>query len=844
MSNLRQLHTIFSPSNYDIKLALQRVERTFSGVVRITGHAPRQTEELVVHAKDLAITSVTVDGHDVTSNPSIFDELIIKGTTPFAAGTHIIEFRFSGAITDPMNGLYPCYFTLDGHAEELLATQFESHHAREVFPCIDEPGAKATFDLELTTEPGITVIANAPVKSQAEQDGKLITSFSTTPVMSTYLLAWVAGKLAYKEAKTKDGVIVRSYSTPDKVAQTAFSLEVATHTIEFFDEYFATPYPLPKFDMIALPDFSSGAMENWGCTTFRETALLLDPQNYSPASRQYVASVVAHELAHQWFGNLVTMEWWNDLWLNESFATWISYLANDHQFPEWQLWTQFYDEETVSALDRDGLANVQKVQQEVNDPEEIRTLFDPAIVYAKGASLLHMLHNYVGATAFQEGLRIYLARHAYKNARTNDLWHALAEASGKDVAAFMDPWLAQAGHPMVSAGVAGQQVVLHQQRFYNNPKEGLGHDPHVWPLPLLAGDALDAELLDAPGASLAIAPGDDPLLLNRGRSGFYLTAYNADHLARLATAVRAGRIGEIDRLGLLSDAVDLARAGQATTLDMLKLLEAYQQEASEPVWGAIADCLGVLKLFANNNGALRPAELQFVADTARTQFERLGWEPKDGESYFDQLLRPTIIALMCYSEDKSVVAHAMQLFEQADKPEDIRSDIRASVGAIAARFGGAQAFEKLLGWYRTTTSAQIRIQVTASLSNVHEPAQTQELLALLATKEVKLQDLFYWFVYLMRKPQNRAATWQWMKDNWDWITKNFGSDMHYNDFPEYAAGSFSSPAELSEYKAFFTPKLNHPALGRAIKQGAESIEARILWLQRDEASVAAYLQSR
>ena len=314
-----------------------------------------------------------------------------------------------------MHGLYPCYFTHDGVKKQLFATQFESHHAREVFPCVDEPAAKAEYDLTLVTQTGITVLGNMPVKSEEENGDSRTTTFEKTPRMSSYLLAFVIGELHKKTARTKSGVEVNVWATPAQNENTLdFALDIATRSIDFYDEYFGVKYPLPKSDHVALPDFSSGAMENWGLITYRESCLLADPELTPESSRRFIATVIAHELSHQWFGNLVTMNWWNDLWLNESFANMMEYVAIDALHPEWRMWEDFATNEVTAALRRDSLDGVQSVQADVNHPDEISTLFDPAIVYAKGGRLLVMVRKLIGEEAFRAGLKSYFEKFAYK----------------------------------------------------------------------------------------------------------------------------------------------------------------------------------------------------------------------------------------------------------------------------------------------------------------------------------------------------------------------------------------------------------------------------------------------
>ncbi|HEY5695717.1 MAG TPA: M1 family metallopeptidase, partial [Candidatus Saccharimonadales bacterium] len=451
MHTVSRLIEQFVPEHYDISLTLNRTKRTFSGIVTLNGNSVGGKDTISVHAKDLAIESVTIDGKAATFTAQKNDELVIQHSD-LTKGRHIIVIGFNGNITDAMHGLYPCYFTHDGVKKELLATQFESHHAREVFPCIDEPEAKATFTVTLTTEQDVTVLGNMPVKQQRVENEQLVTTFETSPRMSTYLVAWVVGELHKKTAVTKRGIEVNVWATPAQPAASLdFALDIATRTIDFFETYFDTPYPLPKSDHVALPDFSAGAMENWGLITYREIALLANPETVSVSGRHYIATVIAHELSHQWFGNLVTMKWWNNLWLNESFATLMEYLAIDALHPEWDIWLDFATSESIAALRRDSLEGVQPVQVDVNHPDQISTLFDGAIVYAKGARLLRMCQQYVGQEAFQAGLKAYFAAHKFGNTEGNDLWNALSAASGKDITSLMNTWISQSGYPVVTA---------------------------------------------------------------------------------------------------------------------------------------------------------------------------------------------------------------------------------------------------------------------------------------------------------------------------------------------------------------------------------------------------------
>ncbi|HET9411826.1 MAG TPA: M1 family aminopeptidase, partial [Candidatus Saccharimonadales bacterium] len=544
---VRQLTHLFTPNSYALTLDLtERVARNFSGIVVIQGELTKTAEHIVLHSKELTISSAHINGKTATWEHGEDDELLLSTDQALQSGNHELRIKFTGKITDPMHGLYPCYFEVEGKKKELLATQLESHYAREIFPCIDEPAGKSTFDVSLVTEKHVTVLGNTPVASSQEAANSLTTTFKTTPKMSPYLLAFAVGELKYTETTNKNGVLIRAYSTPGKEDQTKFSLDYAAKTLEFYDEYFGLPYPLPKLDLIALPDFSSAAMENWGLVTFREAYMLVDEANTPADMRETIASVVTHELAHQWFGNLVTMKWWDDLWLNESFAKWMENYSIDHLNPEWQVWEQFGASEQQYAFNRDSLANVQAVREPVRHPEELNSLFDPAIVYAKGGCLIRMLQHYLGDTAFRDGLRIYMKRHQYNNADADDLWTALDEASGKDVKGFMHRWLTQPGHPVVTANQDGGSLTLTQRRFFANPAHATDLTTR-WPLPLLS-DQLDADLMATEAATFSAS--DTPVLINKNHTGFYHTQYDSNSLKAIANQVSHGGLSAVDRQGL------------------------------------------------------------------------------------------------------------------------------------------------------------------------------------------------------------------------------------------------------------------------------------------------------
>lgn len=838
MQTVPRLITTFIPDHYTLSLNLQREGRTFSGLVTIHGTSTPDSTTISVHAKELEIESATLDGKAATFTAGDNDELVISHPD-ITTGKHIVTIAFRGTITDAMHGLYPCYYEHNGEKKELLATQFESHHAREVFPCIDEPEAKATFELTLTTEPDITVLGNMPVKLQRTENDQLVTIFEKSPRMSTYLLAWVAGELHKKTATTKNDVEVNIWATPaQKPESLDFALSMATRTIDFFDKYFDTPYPLPKSDHVALPDFSSGAMENWGLITYREIALLADPATTGISTKQYIATVVAHELSHQWFGNLVTMKWWNNLWLNESFATLMGYVAVDALHPEWDMWLDFSTMESILALRRDSIDGVQAVQVEVNHPDEIGTLFDGAIVYAKGARLLRMLQYYIGSEAFQAGLKAYFAKHAYGNTEGDDLWNALSKASGKDVASFMNTWISQPGYPVITVEETEAVTTLSQKQFFIGPHQS---STKLWPIPLGASDIALPPLLDTPELTVTYSS-NQPLRLNIADTAHFITKYSQPHLEKILDQMKQGELSALSRLQLLHEQTLLARAGEISTAALIPLLGAYRNETDEPVWNIIWLAVSELKKFVETNPESERQLRALSAAIARNQYQRLGWEKIAGETESDSKLRATIISMMLYGEDKQTITAAIELF-QANKLEALDPELRALIiGATVRHANDPTATQALLEAYKTTASADLKQDISSGLTSTRSHDTLRSFLELLKDETtVRPQDVVRWFAAIIRNRDGRTLAWQWARDNWSWITKTFGGDKSYDYFPRIVAGALLTKKELQEYRAFFEPMQNEPALTRVITLGISDIEGRVALIERDIEAVQAEL---
>ena len=653
------------PVKYAIKLQPDFEQFTFSGEERITIDITETVTEIVLNAKDLQVETATLsmDGATIAAKHIRHDNS--QETLTLEFGQIILpcpatlRLTFTGELNDKLHGFYRSEYTgPDGQQRHLAATQFEATDARRAFPCWDEPAHKARFEVTLVIPSDLMALSNTPVVDEAEAGPGLKTlRFAETPLMSTYLLAFVIGDLTSIESQYAGAgrtTKVAVWTTRGKEDQGRFALDTSVKLLSFFNDYFGIPYPLEKLDHIAIPDFAAGAMENWGAITYRETALLVDPENSSAGTRQRVAEVVAHEMAHMWFGDLVTMQWWDDLWLNESFASWMGTKAVDWLFPDWQMWTQFVNMDTNRALSLDGLKNSHPIEQEVKNPAEVNQLFD-AISYSKGASVIRMLEQFLGPESFQRGLQGYLSAHQYRNARTEDLWSALESASGEPVTSIMDSWTKQMGYPVLqveTTGVPGRrELILSQQRFvYDRLLDDSGTDAEVWRVPVRVthgGGEATSLLMDGRQVRLPLRISDEAegaaaswFKVNPDQTGFFRVNYQPEDWDKLVPAIQSLELSASDRLGIQNDAYSLSRAGMLPVTRFLAMARSYSNETDASVWGDLSSNLRDVDVLLADE---RTREVyQSFASFARSIFrpavERAGWEAMPGEGHLDALL--------------------------------------------------------------------------------------------------------------------------------------------------------------------------------------------------------------
>lgn len=853
--NVRRLYEGFKPASYKLWLAPNTDTMKIDGKITIVGRkTSRPSQRLTFHQNGIKVTAATIIKKDKKQSILVplsriahhksLDEVRLHTQELLYPGTYEIELTYEAKIQSGMHGIYLSSFEVDGQKKKLVSTQFESHHAREGFPCIDEPEAKAEFDVTLVSPAKEVVLGNMPIKQQTEDNGRITTTFETSPQMSTYLLAFVYGDLQCREAKTSTGVDVRIWSTKAQPLDSLdFALKTAVDATEFYNEYFGTPYPLAKCDHVAIPDFSSGAMENWGLITYRERCLLVDPVTTPQSALEYVCMVICHELSHQWFGNLVTMKWWDDLWLNESFANVMEYVATNHLHPEWNIWNEFVTQEGLAALRRDSIAGVQAVRTGVRHPDEISTLFDGSIVYAKGGRLLHMLMNYVGEEDFRSGLKDYFKAHAYGNTSGDDLWKAIGNASGKDIAGFMNPWLFQSGYPVVDVQQNGTELTITQHHFLTDSAKT---DGRLWPVPLLAAEAqLPTELTDK---TLQVSLSSEQFVrLNQGFVGHYLVHYsNPKQISWLAQLAKNKEISIADRLMLLNTASLMAHARQDSFVVALKLLEHYINEDSEPVWDIMSLVISDSRRFVDSDPQIEPLIKALVRGIIGKQYQRLGWEKIPGESSSDTKLRAGIIGLGVYSEHPQISAKALELFT-AYKLDNaaVPAELRRIVFSAAVRSQYEDAFNFLIDLDQHTTNVDLKQDILGSTTATRDSNQLSVLLARLKDQNlVRLQDVDHWLINILTNRFGQQLAWDWLRDNWQWLEQVFGDDKSYDYLPRYAATAFATRQRLKEYVAFFDPLKDQPALTRNISIGIEELTNRVKWVESDLPKVQEYFKPR
>jgi len=890
-----------SPISYNLTIKPDLESFTFSGDETIKIKIRKTTNQITLHSKDIDIETVKIK--DDFAKKITYDTKSETATFYFKnkikVGNSKLHIAFSGIINEGLRGLYKSKYVLDGKEKYLATTQFEATDARRAFPCFDEPEHKAIFEVSLIISDKHTAISNTlpieikehsagPASLDASHGKYKVVSFAPTPKMSTYLLAFIVGEFEYVEGRTKvisgsslpdkfsgprtredEGpdhlkllsdstrTLVRVFTTAGKKHQAKFALDVAIRSLEFYNEYFGIPYPLPTLDLIAIPDFESAAMENWGAVTFRESAILVDEEKTSLSNKQWVAIVIAHELAHQWFGNLVTMRWWTDLWLNEGFASYMENFCVDKMFPDWHIWDLYLADRYALALRLDSLSNSHPIEIKVNHPDEINEIFD-MVSYAKGSAMIRQLAEYIGHDKFRDGLRHYLKKHSYKNTDTKDLWSSFEKVSKKPVNKIMSAWTKETGYPLVTLSHMSDMWEIKQERFFSSRisarKYKLSKEKkNVWPIPF-EYESLPAQAGNEEIIKLLMTKKSDPLIgtsigkINKEEETFMRVRYDDITLDKLGEEIKSGSLSVRDRLGIIRDLFALAEGGYIRTHIALEFTLNYQTENEYIVWAEIASGIARVYNLIHSETFAKKYET-YALSLFSPLAKRMGWEQTPspsghsplagGEKHSKTFLRSLAISQSAFYGDKKIIEKAKKIFDSREK-YPINSDIRSAIYRIIASNGKDKEWKLFEKLYKEEKLHEEKERYGYALASFKDKKTLKQTLDFIMSEHVKNQDAPHLLAMVWQNSYGRDLTWKFVKSNWQIFLKKYGEGGHFLSRLLSPLGNHIKMKDLKDAKKFFAKNLA-PGADRTLEQAYEKIESNASWLKDDKKDIQNWL---
>ncbi len=852
-----------SPISYKLTIKPDLESFTFSGNEIIKINTTKEISKITLHSKDIDVETASIGSKNKKQFISkiTYDEKNETVTLFFknkVKGKSEISLVFKGIINENLRGFYRSKYILDGEEKYLATTQFESTDARRAFPCFDEPEHKAIFEVSLIIADKHTAISNTlpvttvehsagPASPDASHGGYKVVSFSPSPRMSTYLLAFIIGDFEYLEGKTKDKVQVRVFTTEGKKHQAKFALEVAIKSLEFYNDYFNIPYPLPTLDLIAIPDFGSAAMENWGAVTFRETAILVDKENTSQSTKQWVAIVIAHELAHQWFGNLVTMRWWTDLWLNEGFASYMENFCVDKMFPDWHIWDLYIADRYAVAMKLDALSNSHPIEIKVNHPDEISEIFD-MVSYAKGSAIIRMLAEYIGHDNFKNGLRHYLKKHSYKNTDTKDLWDSFEKVSHKKVNNIMSTWTKETGYPLVTLSSTGKGQQLKQERFFSSRIEASKYKnsskKNVWPIPIKYENKNEnqktKELIN-----ILMTKNSVPLIgtsigkINKEEDTFMRVCYDKSTLLKLAEEIKNNSLSTKDRLGIIRDLFALAEGGYIKTDVALKFTLNYKDELEYIVWAEIAS--GINKIFNLISEEVFVDKYKIYAQSLFSPIvEKMGFEKKVGEKHSDTFLRNLAISQSILYGNTKVINKLKKIFKKRNI-NAIDVNIRSVTYKAVASTGKQKDWKLFENLYKKELLHEEKDRLGYALTAFSDKKLLDKTLSFIMSDHVRDQDAPFLLSATWQNKEGRELTWIFIRKNWNTLLKNYGDGGHFLSGILSPLGNHTKPRDLKDAQKFFE-KNAAPGAERALEQIYEKIASNAAWIKDDKKIIKTWLE--
>jgi aminopeptidase N/puromycin-sensitive aminopeptidase len=827
----QRLPQTVQPDHYTLALTPDLKAATFTGVESIDVTVKEPVDSITLNAIEIAFQTVTVSagGKQQTATVSL-DKDKEQATFSFAdkllAGKATLSIQYTGILNNELRGFYLSKTAKRNYA----VTQFEATDARRAFPCFDEPAFKATYDVSLTIDAADTAISNGPIvkDTPGPGDGKHTLQFLTTPKMSTYLVAFLVGDFQCSSGES-DGVAIRVCSTPDKVALTPYGVTIAKYVLHYYNEYFGIPYPLKKLDLIGLPDFEAGAMENFGAITYRETDLLIDEKTASVGAKKNVAEVIAHEMAHQWFGDLVTMQWWDNLWLNEGFATWMEDKPVAAMHPEWNI-DQAVASSLNDTLNLDAQPTTRSIRAKADTPDEINQMFD-GIAYGKASDVLLTVEHYLGPETFRKGVHAYLSAHLYGNATAEDFWGAQTAASHKPVDKIMESLVAQPGEPLITFGdPAGGKVPVSQHRFFLSPS--IKPDPaQQWTLPVCfktgaSGD--HCEVMTPADAALKV-PAGSPFFANADGKGYYRSSYPANVYAALVANVESA-LTPTERISLVGDEWAQIRANTAPVGAFLDLGSAVKADPNADVVDSALVGVNTIAVRVASTPEEKQAFAAWVRKTFAPEYAKLA-PPSDSDSANTRELRSQLFGVLgYYGNDPAIVAQARQITEKfmAD-PTSVDPTLGQTAAYIAARNGDAALFDALQHVYETSTNPEFQIGALRLQAEFQDPALLERALDYAVSGKVRNQDAAIQIAIALGTAETRDQAWKYVQTHWDKVQAQLTTAR--GGTLVGSTGSFCSADSREEVKKFFDEHkvaASDLALKHAIERINGCIELRSL----------------
>ncbi|MFV0524720.1 MAG: M1 family metallopeptidase [Acidimicrobiales bacterium] len=843
------------PSHYALLIDPDLSGSGFTGTVTITAEVTESTRVISLNADGLTITRADLrvgQGPARPTRPELDAEterLHLHLEAPVDPGPVTLEIDFAGTYNEKLVGLYLSEFETNGARHHLATTQFEATHARKCFPCWDEPDLKATFELTIVADADHTAVANsAEVDRRSRPDSRQEIRFAPTMVMSSYLVAFVIGPLEITDPVDVDGIPLRIVHVPGRGDLTGFALDVGAFALRYFSDYFAIPYPGDKLDLVAVPDFAFGAMENLGCVTFREAVLLLDPAAATQDEIQQVADVINHEIAHMWFGDLVTMNWWNGLWLNEAFASFMEMKCTDAYSPAWERWVDFSLSRTA-AFDIDALSSTRPIEYEVISPTDADGMFN-ILTYEKGAAVVRMLEQYLGEERFRDGIRLYMSRHQFANAETTDLWDAIEEATGEPVRRTMDSWIFQGGFPLVSYQVDGKGLSFTQQPMGYVGADGADMTgDRRWAVPARyrwaastgtgAEPITDRILIEAEPTSTSLPAEPAWLVANAASSGFYRVAHSPEQLDAVAAAA-ADHLTPAERFAVLDDAFAAVLADRLTTPTFLTLIESMGAEDDRSVWQRLIS--GLHQLDRLVDGRAREILRDISHDILAPPLANLGLAPRDGDDNRTRQLRGDLVrALGVLANDPEIQEEAkLTVSVLIREPELVDAALSAASIDVVASLGDAADFDAFVHGWRNASTPQRELRFLYALGDFADPDLTARRHQLILDREIRAQNAPFLLGRSLAGRETGDATWTFITNHWDHLVDSF-ADAHMVRMLQ-SLPRLDRPGQPEAAAGFFTSH-TVPSSPQTLAQLLEKQKVQAALRQREAGRLAAFLEA-